>query len=71
MELSELFELIENAQSTEDLKNIVNSIPLQENGHRTQLGRHLDDAFWYNDLVGQVETQREFLIKVLNSYKIN
>lgn len=57
---------IENAKTSNELENIILSIPLQKNGFRTQLYRILDDAFWYVNIT-TLEQQKEFMLKILNS----
>jgi len=62
--MSTLRSQIENAQTSEELEQIIRSIPKQENGDRTELYRRLDDAFWYID-IETLEQQKAFMLKRL------
>jgi len=67
MRHQELVTKIENASTTAELETIVESIPLQKNGHRTAMARHLDDTFWYINL-DNVQKQKDNLLRILKSY---
>lgn len=56
---------IETAKTTEQLHEIIEAIPLQENGERQKIARILDDAFWYVDL-RTFEQIQGFMLKRLN-----
>lgn len=58
---------IENAKTSQELEMVINSIEKQENGNKTQIARHLDDAFWYVEL-NDVSKQKNWMIKILNFY---
>jgi hypothetical protein len=60
--MDNLRQQIEQAQTIEQLGDIINSIPRQENGHKQQIARMLDDAFWYIDIV-TLEQHKEFMLK--------
>ena len=60
--MEHLRQQIEQAQTVEQLESIINSIPRQENGHKQQIARMLDDAFWYIDIV-TIEEHKEFMLK--------
>ena len=60
--MENLRQQIEQAQTVEQLESIINSIPRQENGHKQQIARMLDDAFWYIDIV-TLEDHKEFMLK--------
>ena len=60
--MEHLRQQIEQAQTVEQLESIINSIPRQENGHKQQIARMLDDAFWYIDIV-TIEQHKEFMLK--------
>lgn len=63
--MDNLRQQIEQAQTVEELEKIINSIPRQENGHRQQIARMLDDAFWYIDII-TLEQHKEFMLKRVN-----
>jgi hypothetical protein len=58
----QLREQIKHAKSVEELVFIIESIPRQENGHRQQIARILDDSFWYIDII-TLEQHKEFMLK--------
>ena len=60
--MEHLRQQIEQAQTVEQLESIINSIPRQDNGHKQQIARMLDDAFWYIDIV-TIEEHKEFMLK--------
>ena len=60
--MENLRQQIEQAQTVEQLESIIISIPRQENGHKQQIARMLDDAFWYIDIV-TIEEHKEFMLK--------
>lgn len=60
--MENLRQQIEQAQTVEQLESIINSIPRQENGHKQQIARILDDSFWYVDIV-TLEDHKEFMLK--------
>ena len=60
--MESLREQIKHAKSVEELEFIIESIPRQENGHRQQIARILDDSFWYIDIV-TLEQHKEFMLK--------
>ena len=60
--MENLRQQIEKAQTVEQLESIINSIPRQENGHKQQIARILDDSFWYVDIV-TLEDHKEFMLK--------
>lgn len=60
--MENLRQQIEQAQTVKQLGEIINSIPRQDNGHRQQIARILDDAFWYIDIV-TLEDHKEFMLK--------
>ena len=60
--MENLIEQIKHAKSVEELEFIIESIPRQENGHRQQIARILDDSFWYIDIV-TLEQHKEFMLK--------
>ena len=60
--MENLRQQIEQAQTVEQLESIINSIPRQENGHKQQIARMLDDSFWYVDIV-TLEQHKEFMLK--------
>ena len=63
--MEHLRQQIEQAQTVEQLESIINSIPRQENGHKQQIARILDDSFWYVDIV-TLEQHKEFMLKRVN-----
>lgn len=63
--MQELKTKIKNAKSTQQLKNIVNSIPKQANGERCQIANILDDAFWYINIT-TFEMQQKFMLSRFN-----
>lgn len=67
--MKNLINSIKSAKTSDELKNIVNSIPKQENGHKTQLAGHLIDAFWYTDMQDDINKQKLFMIKVVCFYQ--
>lgn len=60
--MENLRQQIEQAQTVEQLESIINSIPRQDNGHKQQIARILDDSFWYVDIV-TLEDHKEFMLK--------
>lgn len=65
--MNNLRQQVEQAKTSEELETIVNAIPKQENGHRTELNGVLLDCFWYIDL-DTVEKQKTFLLKRIDFY---
>jgi len=59
---------ITSATTSEELQSIVNSIKKQANGFSTALASHLRDAFWYTDLTDDLQKQKDWMIKIVNSY---
>ena len=60
----QLKEQIKHAKSVEELVFIIESIPRQENGHRQQIARILDDSFWYMNIV-TIEQHKKFMLERL------
>jgi hypothetical protein len=67
MERNLLKEKIQHARTSEELENVILSIPKQDNGERQQIYRILDDAFWYID-IKTLEEQKEFMLRRLEQY---
>ena len=67
MERNLLKAKIERAKTSEELENVILSIPKQDNGERQQIYRILDDAFWYID-IKTLEEQKEFMLRRLEQY---
>ena len=67
MERNLLKAKIKHARTSEELENVILSIPKQDNGHRQQIARILDDAFWYID-IKTLEEQKEFMLRKLTQY---
>ncbi|SDT47069.1 hypothetical protein SAMN05192545_3920 [Maribacter dokdonensis] len=63
-----LEERIEKAQTSEELQTVINGIKKQENGFENTLRRHLENAFWYNSLIDNIEKQKDFMLKVCATY---
>lgn len=58
---------IERAKTSDELENVILSIPKQDNGERQQIYRILDDAFWYFN-IKTLDQQKEFMLKRLEQY---
>jgi hypothetical protein len=56
---------IQSAKTDQELRNILQEMPKQENGERTQLYKMLDDAFWYSDLTN-VDKKKNFMFRILS-----
>ena len=67
MEKELLKEKIQHARTSEELENVILSIPKQDNGERQQIYKILDDAFWYID-IKTLEEQKEFMLRRLEQY---
>ena len=63
--MEHLRQQIKEAQTVEQLESIINSIPRQDNGHKQQIARIIDDSFWYVDIV-TLEQHKEFMLKRVN-----
>ena len=53
---------IQSANSTQELKSVVKSIPNQENGLPTSKQRILENCFWYHDLQN-IQQQKNWMLK--------
>lgn len=67
MEKELLKEKIQHAKTSEELENVILSIPKQDNGERQQIYKILDDAFWYID-IKTLDEQKKFMLKRLEQY---
>jgi hypothetical protein len=68
MLLFQLKEKIQQAKSCVELQNIVNSIPNQKNSFKTKIQRLLENCFFYVELENNLELQKEWLLKRVNSF---
>jgi pyruvate/oxaloacetate carboxyltransferase len=57
-----LTQQIKKANSADQLQQIINSMPKQENGFPTKLARLLQNVFWYSDITS-LETQKEWMLE--------
>lgn len=66
--LKQLLVAIDGSQTIDELKAIVENIPLQENGHQQGIAHHLGNAFWYMDLQGKFAETKNFCLGVASDY---
>jgi pyruvate/oxaloacetate carboxyltransferase len=57
-----LTQQIKKANSADQLQQIIDSMPKQENGFPTKLARLLQNVFWYSDITS-LETQKEWMLE--------
>ena len=59
---------IKKAKTSNELQSLTDSIKRQSNGYRNALANHLQNAFWYDDLIDNLEGQKTFMLRVCGSY---
>ena len=59
---------ISNAQTSNELQTLTDSIKRQDNGFRNSLANHLQNAFWYHNLIDDLQAQKDFMLRVCGSY---
>ncbi len=54
---------IKNAKTPNELQILIYSIKRQPNGFKNALANHLQNAFWYDDLIEDLEKQKIFMLE--------
>jgi hypothetical protein len=66
---TDIQERILSASTCKELETIIDSIePRQSNKEKTTFANHLTNVYWYENLHGDLEAQKEFALALCKEY---